>query len=82
MGSSAAMRLRHEAESCYGVRMRTNIRVQGPVLAELRSLQSTYEQRTGVRPSLAAVLERVVLDGAAVARTRVLAVDTTPRTGE
>lgn len=60
---------------------RTNIRIQGPVLAELRELQATYAQRTGVRPSLAAVLERVVRDGAAHVRARVLAVDTTPKTG-
>jgi hypothetical protein len=62
--------------------MRTSVRVQGHTLDDLRELQSAIEQRTGVRPSLAALLERVVRDGSAVARARVLAVDTTPRTGD
>lgn len=51
------------------------------MLSELRELQATYAQRTGVRPSLASVLERVVRDGAAVVRARVLAVDTAPKPG-
>lgn len=63
---------------------RTNVRVHGTVLAELRELQAHCTEITGVRPSLSSLLERVVRDGATQLRARlprVVAVDTTPKAG-
>jgi hypothetical protein len=62
---------------------RTNVRVQGRTLAKLRALQTTYEQRTGIRPPLSSLLERVIDDSVerVGARISTLAVDTAPKAG-
>jgi len=63
---------------------RTNVRLQGRALDKLRQLQTTYEHRTGIRPSLSALLERVIDDSSerVGARVPVLAVDSSPRSGD
>ena len=80
------LHLAHVGPSCYHARMsdRTNVRVHGTVLAELRELQAHCTEITGVRPSLSSLLERVVRDGATQLRARlprVVAVDTAPKAG-
>jgi len=58
-------------------------RIPHAAMHEIESLQADLYALTGVRPTIASLVERCVLDGVETLRKRpALAVDTAPRKGD